>query len=320
MAQSTSEWPTTNRFMKKKKRDLDVQEIKKSLHGQKVTRNDLFGKRKKVDRGWGAPDAVGWGVLGHHGSLEKDIGAQVAATSRDAAHKPKPSTLVRNENGLWVKVKASQSLGSLNPSQSQNNEAGSRSCRNDASSCTLIDPVSPSSSRYPHKSRRVSSDSGERLGDRHDRSRRRDRKSSEASVECLSRSRRRKSISRGRESSGETSGVRQESRNSHSNLECDRRSNGSEHRPQRCCTREHRSPSEDSSPRTVSRHRTSRSPRECRRATHRLGRRSWSRSGSRERRRSRSTSRSRGRSRREERATGTISTWQRRGSSSYRHK
>ena len=37
-------------------------------------------KREKPtnDRGWGGAGAVGWGVLGAFGSLEKDTGAQVS--------------------------------------------------------------------------------------------------------------------------------------------------------------------------------------------------------------------------------------------------
>lgn len=55
----------------------------------------------KNDRGWGGAGAVGWGVLGAFGSLEKDTAAQVA---RKGTYDPNVK-MVKNDKGLWVKIR-----------------------------------------------------------------------------------------------------------------------------------------------------------------------------------------------------------------------
>eukprot|EP01066_Platyproteum_vivax_P004650 Platyproteum_vivax@DN16011_c0_g1_i1.p1 len=98
------------KFARKKKRDLDVVEIRKHLAAEgrsRVSHDELFGKHKKVDRGWGGYDAVGWGVLGHFGSEKKDDRAQQArraVTPIDGSGRIRYK-MVKNEKGLWVKEK-----------------------------------------------------------------------------------------------------------------------------------------------------------------------------------------------------------------------
>uniref|UniRef100_A0A0G4FHF7 Uncharacterized protein n=1 Tax=Chromera velia CCMP2878 TaxID=1169474 RepID=A0A0G4FHF7_9ALVE len=99
-------------FANKKKKDLDVEAIRDELRaeGRSVRADELYGKRKKVDRGWGGPDAVGWGVLGHYGSSVKDEGAQKLRVQKQetAVGGSKATKMVKNEKGLWVKVPLSQ--------------------------------------------------------------------------------------------------------------------------------------------------------------------------------------------------------------------
>lgn len=72
---------------------------------------------KTVDRGWQQGN-VGWGVLGAFGNSDKDDAAQVIKHA-EGAHK-----MVKNEKGLWVKVKNTSLDKSEIPSSSRGRGGG----------------------------------------------------------------------------------------------------------------------------------------------------------------------------------------------------
>lgn len=57
---------------------------------------------KKIDRGWGDNNQVGWGVKGSFGNNDKDEHAQVLKKSTGS------NKMVKNEKGLWIVAKEKQ--------------------------------------------------------------------------------------------------------------------------------------------------------------------------------------------------------------------
>lgn len=61
---------------------LDDSQVSHPRHQRPTISDAGRGREKgvnpKTDRGWGGAGAVGWGVLGAFGSIDKDTGAQVS--------------------------------------------------------------------------------------------------------------------------------------------------------------------------------------------------------------------------------------------------
>eukprot|EP01035_Chromulina_nebulosa_P019283 gene19283-25142_t len=92
---------------------VPVVDVEKPLHEQNIHSEELSKHRQfdnphdisksTVHRGW-QQGSLGWGVLGSFGSNDKDDGSQVINRSSV------PQKMIKNEKGLWVKVKDDSQL------------------------------------------------------------------------------------------------------------------------------------------------------------------------------------------------------------------
>eukprot|EP00915_Cephaloidophora_sp_WS-2016_P001152 GHVH01001591.1.p1 GENE.GHVH01001591.1~~GHVH01001591.1.p1 ORF type:complete len:224 (-),score=38.41 GHVH01001591.1:15-686(-) len=104
MSSQRSQWSDTgpSQYTRRLKKDKDVEALEQQL-GRKLTTEELYGKVKKIDRGWGGPDVVGWGVVSTFGGQERDDGVHAKRMKNMSKTK-----MVRNSKGLWVKAKLTE--------------------------------------------------------------------------------------------------------------------------------------------------------------------------------------------------------------------
>ena len=98
-------------------RPRDAQNLNSSANEKHRKFDNPHAVKKTVDRGWQQGN-VGWGVLGAFGNSDKDDAAQIIKRS-DGVNK-----MVKNEKGLWVKVKDLSDASNITSDNSSRGRGG----------------------------------------------------------------------------------------------------------------------------------------------------------------------------------------------------
>ena len=124
-------------------RPKDAQNLNTSANEKHRKFDNPHTVKKTVDRGWQQGN-VGWGVLGAFGNSDKDDAAQVIKRAEGV------NKMVKNEKGLWVKVKDLSDAGSNITSYSSSMGRGG--------GISVLDSLAASTSSSYEKDRRGDQD------------------------------------------------------------------------------------------------------------------------------------------------------------------